>query len=224
MAVATGALIVGGAAIASAVISSNASNTASKRQKKAAKDAIKAQEAAALKAEETLSPFVEQGVGAREDLQNFLDNPNQQLDEINPIVDFLQKEGFEQIQESAAAKGRLGAGGTLKDLTRFNTNLTSTVIPQLQNDRFNQLFNTAALGQNAATGQATSTLQTGANIANLNVAQGQASANNAINQANIATNFAGNIAAGVGAFPGLFKTQQVDLTATAPQTSESIGP
>jgi len=86
-------------------------------------------------------------VDPTQQLQSFLDDPTQQLAEINPIVDFLRQQGFEQIEESAAAGGRLGAGGTLRDLSRFNTQLVSTIVPQLQAQRFGQLSAAAQLQQ-----------------------------------------------------------------------------
>lgn len=105
-----------------------------------------------------------------------------QLEEINPLVSFLRDEGFDQIQESAAGRGRLGSGGTLKDLTKFNTNLASTIVPQLQNQKFNQLFNLLGLGANAATGQGTAALNTATNTSNLLGNTGQAGAVDAQNQ------------------------------------------
>jgi len=110
------------------------------------------------------------------DEKRFASRGRQGIDEINPVLSFLREEGFQDIQESAAAQGRLGAGGTLKDLTRFNTGLASTIVPQLQNQRFNQLFNLLGLGANAASGQATAQLGTGANIANLQGQIGEAGA------------------------------------------------
>lgn len=118
-----------------------------------------------------------------------------QIEEINPILSFLRDEGFEDIQESAAARGRLGAGGTLKDLTRFNTQLASTVVPQLQQQRFSQLFNLLGLGGNVATGQGTAALQTAGNVSNLQLGLGQAQAGTALaqgqNQRELLTNLSG---------------------------------
>ena len=142
----------------------------------------------------------------------------QGLDEINPVVDFLRNEGFEQIQESAAAGGRLGAGGTLKDLTQFNTDLTSTIIPQLQNQRFNQLFNTASLGANAAAGQGSAALQTATNVGNLLGQKGQAQAQGAINQSNAITGTLSGLAGAAGAFPGVFNSSP------PPQTTPQASP
>lgn len=119
------------------------------------------------------------------------------LDEINPLVSFLRNEGFEDIQESAAAKGRLNAGGTLKDLTQFNTDLASTVAPQLQQQRFNQLFSTLGLGANAATGQGTAAMNTAVNTGNLLQGIGNARAQGTIGQANA-------ISSGIGDLAGLY--------------------
>ena len=124
------------------------------------------------------------------------------LDEINPLVSFLRDEGFQDIQDSAAARGRLGAGGTLKDLTKYNTNLAATVVPQLQNQRFNQLFNILGLGSNAATGQGTAALHTATNVGNLLNQQGANQANTAIQQGQNTQNLLGNLAGAFGGFQG----------------------
>ena len=189
-----------GSAVIGGVVQGRASNNATNAQNKSTKSGIREQRAARESAAARLQPFADIGLEAGEQLQNLLANPNQGLEEINPIVSFLRKQGFEDIQESAAAGGRLGAGGTLKDLTQFNSDLTSTVVPQLQNQRFNQLFNVAGMGQNAAAGQATGSLQTGNNISNLLGQQGQAQAQGAINSANTITNALNTGASAFGAY------------------------
>lgn len=98
------------------------------------------------------------------------------IEDVNPLVSFVRDQGFEDIQESAAAQGRLRSGGTLQDLTEFNTQVASTVVPQLQQQRFNNLFNLLGLGANVAAGQGTAGLQTAANIGNLTTQAGQAQA------------------------------------------------
>jgi len=120
--------------------------------------------------------------------------------DINPIVKILRDEGFRDIQESAAARGRLGAGGTLRDLTKFNTQLATTVAPQLQQQKFNQLFNVLGLGANVASGQGTAALQTGSNISNLLGGIGQAQAGGTIGRANAIT---GGIQGAAGALGSL---------------------
>lgn len=153
----------------------------------------------------------------------------QNLEEFNSIIDFLRQEGFEGIEESAAARGRLGAGGTLKDLTEFNVGLASTVAPALQAQqfgqqlglrqqalgeqlqaedirrsgeaqKFNQLFNILGLGANVAAGQGTAQLSTAGNISNILGGIGAAQGAGAINQSNALTGGLQNLAGIAGAF------------------------
>lgn len=199
MAVGVGSLL-GGTILGGGVAQHEGAGEAAKQELAGIKLGIKEQRAARESAEARLQPFTEIGLEAGGRLQSLLADPSQGLEEINPIVDLLRNQGFEQIQESAAAGGRLGAGGTLKDLTQFNTDLTSTIVPQLQNQRFNQLFNVLGLGQNAAAGQGTSTLQTSANISNLLSAGGRARAEGTRGETQAITNTLGNISSLVGAF------------------------
>jgi hypothetical protein len=155
-------------------------------------------------------PFAQAGVQALPQLQQLagqqiqpLGETGTTLEEINPLVNFLRNEGFQDIQESAAAKGRLQSGGTLQDLIRFNTDLSSTVVPQLQQQKFNQilqrgqfgqqqqqqqfnqLFDTARLGANAVSGQNTLASSVANNIGNLNQAFAGAQADALGNRANV---------------------------------------
>lgn len=216
MAISTAAAIVGSAVVGGA-LQAKAASKAAGAQTAAANTAAGVQERARLAFEERTEPFREVGLAGAEQLTSFLQDPTQQLAEINPVVDFLRNQGFEQIQESAAAGGRLGAGGTLQDLTQFNTQLASTVAPQLQNQRFNQLFNVAGLGANVAAGQGTAGLQTASNIGNLQTQAGQAQAGGIIGQSNALTGAIQNIAGTAGAFPNLFGGgQQVGVTPVSP--------
>lgn len=186
--------------VVGAVVSSDNASKQAEATKKANKKAISAGESADTRAQEIRQPFVDIGLEAGEQLQGLLDDPMQGLEEINPVVDFLRKEGFEDIQESAAAGGRLGAGGTLKDLTQFNTDLTATVVPQLQNQKFNQLFNLLGLGSNAASGQATGTQSTAVNTQNLLSSTGVAEGSAAVNRSNAITDTLSQIPKAIGAF------------------------
>jgi len=185
-------------AVIGGVVQDRASSRAAKARTAGNNAAIAEQRAAREAYFARTQPFVDIGLSAGEQLQALLNNPQAGLDEISPVVDILRNQGFEQIQESAAARGRLGAGGTLKDLTKFNTDLATTVIPQLQNQRFNQLFNVLGLGQNAATGQGTAALQTGSNISNFQRDTGIARSNEAINRSNAFTNTLGSFSSFLG--------------------------
>lgn len=211
-----------GAAVIGGVVSSQSAKKGAAATKGAAEAGISEQRAAREAFEQRTEPFRELGVTGAEQLSSFLQDPNQQLEEINPIVSFLREQGFEQIQESAAARGRLGAGGTLRDLTRFDVGLTSTIVPQLQNQRFNQLFNVAGLGANVAAGQGTAALQTGTNIANLLGTAGQAQAAGAAGQAQAITGTLQNITGALGAFPNLFSQQQAPVVSNLSQPAAAV--
>jgi len=190
-----------GAAVIGGVVGVSSSKRGAAATKGAAEAGILEQRAAREAFEARTEPFRALGVAGAEQLTSFLQDPSQALD--NPVANFLRDQGFEQIQESAAARGRLGAGGTLQDLSRFQTNLAGT----LQNQRFNQLFNVAGLGANVAAGQGTAALQTGTNIANLLGVQGQAQAAGIAGQAQAITGTLQNITGAFGAFPNLFGGQ-----------------
>lgn len=141
--------------------------------------------------------------------------PDALLQQVNPLVSFLREEGFEDIQESAAAQGRLRSGGTLEDLARFNTQLASTVVPQLQQQRFNQLFNLLGLGANVAVGQGTQQLQTATNVGNLLGGIGQAQAGGILGQNQA-------IQGGISGLAGLFGAQQAGLFNQQPMTQGGL--
>jgi len=193
------AIVVGGA------ITANQQDKASKRsvraQERAAKAGIESQLAAEDRATERTQPFADIGLEAGGQLTNLLGDPNAGLEQINPVVNFLRDQGFAQISEQASARG-VGAGAEMKELTQFNTDLTSTIVPQLQNQRFNQLFNVAGMGANAASGQATAALQTGANVSSLQNQIGQAQAQGAIQQGNTQAGLINTGINALGAFAG----------------------
>lgn len=193
-----------GAAVGGAIAGEAAAGEAAAAGERAAAGGIAEQRAARLAFEERTEPFRQAGLAGAEQLTSFLQDPTQQLEQINPIVSFLRDQGFEQIQESAAARGRLGAGGTLQDLTRFNLDLSATVAPQLQNQRFNQLFNVAGLGANVAAGQGTAGLQTAGNIGNLLGQAGRAEAGGIAGTTSAILGGVENLASAAGAFPNIF--------------------
>ena len=192
---------VAAVAVVGGVIQSQAAGEAAEVQAEAGEAGIAEQRAARESFEQRTERFRELGLLGAEQLTGFLEDPFQQLEEINPLVNFLRDQGFEAIQETAAAKGRLGAGGTTRDLAEFNTNLAATIVPQLQNQRFNQLFNVAGLGANVAAGQGTAGLQTATNISNLLGNIGASQAAGIQGQAGAITGTLQNVAGAFGAFP-----------------------
>ena len=180
-----------GAAIGSAFIGYKGQKKAAKSQEKIGREQISESRLAREAFEEITDPFRLAGLSAAAPILSDLgiEIPQGIIDEIGPqnvegpqrssLFDFLQKEGFEDIQESAAAQRRLGAGGTLKDLETYSQGLAS----QQQAQRFNQLFNLLGLGSNVAVGQGTAGIQTAQNIGQYLGGIGDAQAKGAIGQA-----------------------------------------
>jgi hypothetical protein len=201
--------VVGGASVlgaGSSLLAGREARQAGRRQERAAARAAEGQQAALESFQRRTQPFADIGLSAGSPLQQLLGIGGQEqagLAQINPLVDFLRNQGFEQIQESAAAGGRLGAGGTLKDLTEFNTQLASTVVPQLQQQRYNQLFNLLGLGANVTAGQGTAGMQTAGNVGNLMLGGAQARGAGDIGFTQGIGNALSQITGGVGAIQGL---------------------
>lgn len=119
----------------------------------------------------------------------FLDEPNnpaptregvlQSLEDF-PVSDFLRDEGMRGIQDSAAARGSLSSGRTLRSLVEFNQNFADANAVQ---PFIGGLQGLAGVGQQAASGQqnaitnAASASQGGAsNLANIALQQGNSRA------------------------------------------------
>jgi hypothetical protein len=66
----------------------------------------------------------------------------QGLEQINPVLSSLRDQGFTDIMNKAASRGKAYSGGTLEDLTRFNSDLSAQLVPQLQQQQFNNLLGT----------------------------------------------------------------------------------
>lgn len=119
-----------------------------------------------------LSGFRQAGEGILEFLQDFVKE--------GPETELERTRGFEDIQRSAAAGGKLRSGNTLEGLTSFNNQLNE----RNRGNRFRELFNLAILGANAASGQATGTLNTARSNADLITGIGNAKAAGEIGSAN----------------------------------------
>lgn len=108
----------------------------------------------------------------------------------SPGYQFRLDEGTRAVENSAASKGMLMSGGTLKDLTRF----AQGVAADDYNDQFNRMMAVAGGGQQAATAGAQMGQQTAGGIADLYTQQGNARASGYVGQANALGNTIGQIA------------------------------
>lgn len=189
------AIVAGGAALGSALIGSKASKKAAKAQEKSAQAGIDFQKYMYDTTRSDFAPWRAAGGSAITAggamLQPGYDHTT------SPGYQFRMDEGNRAIQGSAAAKGGLLTGGTLKDILRYSQGVAADDF----NDQFNRQMAVAAGGQQANT----TTGQLGANAANnvssLMTQQGNARASGYMGQANAWTGALqnlGGIMAGMG--------------------------
>ena len=99
----------------------------------------------------------------------------------SPDYNFAQQQGQRGVINAANAQGVGLSGGTLKDLSTFNSGLAS----QQYGNYFNRLMGLSQAGQNAASGLSTAATNYGNTSANIaggigNLATGAANSNNAM--------------------------------------------
>lgn len=98
----------------------------------------------------------------------------------SPGYEFARQEGIRAIDQGASARGMLGSGGRLRELTRYGTGVAN----QEYQNWLSRLQSLAGVGQ-AASGQAASLAQQGGiQQANFTMQGGQAEAQGRIGQAN----------------------------------------
>jgi len=197
---------IAAAAVVSAGVGAYSSSKASKAQQEAANAANEADWRIFSQQREDLKPWREAGEGALRQLSD-LTQPGGDFNrdftmadfEADPGYAFRLDEGQKALERSAAARGGLMSGRTLKDLTRFAQNTASdeysNTYNRFNNDRtvrFNRLSSIAGLGQTAQAqlNQASQNYaaQYGSNMA----AYGNAAAAGAIGVGNAVQNGVGN--------------------------------
>jgi hypothetical protein len=209
-----GSAIAGaGASIFGSSQASKSADKAAKQQKKAAKIAA-AQQKAALERQIALQePFREVGVNALAQYPKAAEYtpfgmPQFQAD---PGYNFRMAEGMKALERSAAARGLLQSGGTLKGIQQYGQNLASDEYQNAfqrylteRQAKLSPLEYQIGLGQAAASGQAANVGTTANSISELTQALGNIGAQRAVAQGNIAASTAGNIgnifAQGAGAY------------------------
>jgi hypothetical protein len=194
MAIATGAAILG-----SAALGAGASIIGGRSQAKAAKKASKAQIRAqkqALEAQMELArPYVEAGKNAMTQYQNLA--PYQSFGmpqfQADPGYQFRMSEGLKALERSASARGLLQSGGTLKDITRFGQDVASQEYQNAfqrylteREARLEPYRYLTGVGQAAAAGQA-------ANVGEGMTALGNIQSAGIMGQANAYNNMLSNI-------------------------------
>lgn len=202
------AVISGVATVAGAYVQSEGAKDAAHAQEEAAKDSNRTQLYMYNQTRDDQSPYREAGAGALGQLRgltgpggefnhNFGINDFQQ----DPGYAFRQAEGQQGVERSAAARGGLLSGATLKAVDQYNQDYASNEYSNAYNrfntdrtNRFNRLSSLAGIGQTANNTLAA----VGVNTAN-QISQGQQAIGNArssgyIGQGNAVNNGIGQLA------------------------------
>lgn len=202
-----GASVIGGRS------ASKAADKAAKEQRKATQAAT-AQEQAALERQIGLQePFRQVGVNALAQYptaSQYTPFGMKQF-QTDPGYQFRMAEGVKALERSAAARGLLQSGGTLKDITRFGQDVASSEYQNAfqrylteRQAKLSPLEYQIGLGQAAASGQAANVGSTAGSISELTQALGNIGAQRYVTQGNIATGMAGNIGNAIAGVAGAY--------------------
>jgi hypothetical protein len=186
-AIVAGAGIAAGGAIGGAVISSNAASDAAEAQGAAADKATDLQRDIYNQNRTDQQPWRQAGISALGQLGSDDYKRDFTMSDFNkdPGYDFRMKQGRQAVERSAAARGGLQSGGTLKAIARYGEDYASNEYDKAYNRfnadrdrRFNRLASLAGVGQTANSQVANAGMnfanQAGANMMGAANAQGAA--------------------------------------------------
>jgi hypothetical protein len=215
MGLAAAAAITATAAIGGAAISSSAAKKASRAQVQASQDANAAQERMFQRQTELQEPFRQGGLTAQNEIMQLLgiggdktaagygslgkSFGTEQFQQ-DPGYAFRQSEGMKALERSAAARGNLLSGSTLKGVQRFGQDLASQEYQNAFNRaqversaKLNPLQSLMGSGQSATNVMTGAAGQMGQNEASNLYNAGQARASGYIGQANALNTALGQI-------------------------------
>jgi len=191
-----------GATVVSGLMGANASRSAASQQADAATAAAQSQLAATRETNaqqqaqyqqnvERMAPYTGAGVGALNQLTTGL-APGGQFTQnfrpsdltTDPSYAWRMQQGTQNLNASAAARGLLGSGQNLKDITDYGQNAASQEYQNAfnryqtqQSNLYNRISGLASLGENAAAGVGNQGIQVAQNIGQ-NTMTGMSNANN----------------------------------------------
>lgn len=199
-----GAAVVGaGASLIGGSKQAKASKDAAKEQSKATKATIAQQERALERQIGLQEPFRQTGVNALADYTTASEYTPFGMPqfEADPGYSFRMSEGLKALERSAASRGILSSGQTLKDITRFGQDAASAEYENAfqrylkeREARLQPLEYRIGLGQAAASGQAANVGSTATSVGNLTTSLGDIRSAGTMGQANAYNNMLGNIA------------------------------
>jgi hypothetical protein len=204
-----------GSAVVGGVVASKASSKAAKTQERAAQDATAAQERMFQRQTELQEPFRQGGLTAQNEIMQLLGIGGDKTAagygslgkafgteqfQQDPGYAFRQSEGMKALERSAAARGNLLSGSTLKGVQRFGQDLASqeyqNAFNRYQTERaakLNPLQSLMGSGQSSANVLTGAAGQMGQNEASNIYNAGQARASGYIGQANALNNALGQV-------------------------------
>jgi len=200
---------VAAAGVASAAASAYGSKKAADAQKDAAKKAAKTQQEALAVQTELARPYVEAGKNALAEYQKLA--PYQDFGmaqfQADPGYQFRMSEGMKALERSAAARGLLQSGGTLKGIQQYGQNLASSEYENAfsryltqREARMDPYRYLTGMGQAAAAGQAANVGTTGAALADIAAQRGNVQAAGTMGAVNALAGGIGQVAQGVGSY------------------------
>ena len=201
--------ITGAAAIGSAAAGIFGANKAADSQKKASKKAAKLQKEALAQQLALTKPYVEAGKNALAEYQKMAPYKDFGMAEFqaDPGYNFRMAEGIKALERSAAARGLLQSGGTLKGIQQYGQNLASSEYEHAfsrylsqREARLDPYRYLSSQGQAAAVGQAANVGSTGAALAEIAAQRGNIQAAQAAGTAGAIGNAFSSIGQGVGSY------------------------
>lgn len=169
-----------------ALLGASSSRQAASMQADAAARAQEFQAQQAAQAREDLQPWRQSGQEANNRLRQMMgfDGSGGGFSTNDPSYQFRLGEGLKAVDNSAAARGSTLSGATLKALQKYGQDSASQ---EFQN-QFNRLTGMSGMGQNAAAGQGTTSMNFGNSSANNAMALGNANASGVMGVANAFSN------------------------------------
>ena len=208
------AVIAGGAAIAGGAMASSASNKAAKTQAASADRASQIQQKNFEQTRKDLMPYKQAGDTSLSQLMGQM-TPDGYFNQTytgqdiysDPSYQFRLQQGQDAIQSSAAAKGGLLTGATLKALQNYGQESASQEYGNAYNrfnadqtNRYNRLSNLVGVGQNAAAQVGNAGAQTSQAVANNTMAGANSIAAGQVGSANAWSNTANDLGSMAAAY------------------------
>jgi len=202
------AAIAGSAAVgaASSIIGGNkqakAAKKAAKEQRRATEATIAQQERALERQIGLQEPFRQTGVSALPEYETASAYTPFSMNAFNadPGYQFRMSESMKALERSAAARGILQSGGTLKDITRFGQDAASQEYENAfrrylaeRQQKLQPLEYRIGLGQNAASNQGVNIGSTAQNVGNLTTSLGDIRSAGIMGQSNAYNNMLSGI-------------------------------